>query len=107
MGVESNIPSAYHPIVRTPPVTGRKALYVGYPGETLVHFENMTPAESLPLMRYLYEHSAQPDQVYRHRWSEGDVVMWDNRCTMHYAVHDHGDQVRELNRVTILGDVPV
>lgn len=107
MGVDSDIPSAYHPIVRTHPVTGRKALYVGYPGETLTHIEGMTPVESLPLTRYLYEHSTSPDRVYRHRWNDGDVIMWDNRCTMHYAVHDYGDQARELNRVTILGDVPV
>lgn len=53
------------------------------------------------------DHSTRPDRVYRHRWSNGDVVMWDNRCTMHYAVHDHGDDARrELHRISIVGDRP-
>ena len=69
--------------------------------------ESMTDAESLPILKFLYEHSVLPDHVYRHRWRNGDVVMWDNRCTMHYAVHDYGDAVRELHRITIKGDKPV
>ena len=51
----------------------------------------MTVAESRPLLDFLYEHSTTPDNVYRHMWQVGDVVMWDNRCTMHYAVHDYGE----------------
>ncbi|MEJ6684297.1 MAG: TauD/TfdA family dioxygenase [SAR86 cluster bacterium] len=101
------IPSAFHPVVRTHPETGRKALFVGLPGETMGCLESMTDAESLPILKFLYEHSVLPDHVYRHRWRNGDVVMWDNRCTMHYAVHDYGDAVRELHRITIKGDKPV
>jgi len=105
-GVEGEPPHAFHPIVRTHPETGRKALFIGHPGDTLPHFEDMTEAETRPLLDYLYEHSVQPDRVYRHVWEDGDVVMWDNRCTMHYAVHDHGTATRILHRVTIKGTAP-
>jgi len=100
------IPEQYHPVVRTHPETGRKALFVGHP-ETCTNFENMTVAESRPLLDYLYAHSTQPDAIYRHVWKPGDVLMWDNRCTMHYAVHDYGSQVRNMNRVTVKGTKPV
>ncbi len=106
VGKESDIPASLHPVVRTHPETGRKALYVGHPGDTMRRFEDMTPEESLPLITFLYEHSTRPDRVYRHQWTEGDIVMWDNRCTMHYAVHDYGEQVRELHRISITGDTP-
>ena len=106
-GVEGEPPHALHPVVRTHPETGRRALFIGHPGDTVPCFEDMTEAESRPLLDWLYAHSTQPDRIYRHRWQQGDVVMWDNRCTMHYAVHDYGDQVRELNRITIRGTVPV
>ncbi|WP_137920372.1 TauD/TfdA family dioxygenase [Hydrogenophaga sp. 2FB] len=99
------VPSAVHPIVRTHPETGRKALYVGHP-DTAHSIEGMTLAESRPLLDFLYEHSTTPDNVYRHMWQQGDVVMWDNRCTMHYAVHDYGEAERVLNRITLEGDTP-
>ncbi len=102
----SEVPSSLHPVVRTHPETGRKALFVGHPGDTMRRFEDMTTEESLPLIEYLYEHSTQPDRLYRHRWTEGDVVMWDNRCTMHYAIHDYGEQTRSLHRISISGDTP-
>jgi len=99
-------PSALHPVVRTHPVTGRKSLFVGNPGQTAMHFEGMTVEESLPLLTYLYQVSALPDLVYRHHWSPGDLVMWDNRCTMHYAVHDYGEATRVLIRCTLEGEEP-
>lgn len=105
-GHEGAIPEFYHPVVRTHPDTGRKALFVGHP-ETCTNFENMTVAESRPLLDYLYAHSTQPDAIYRHMWKPGDVLIWDNRCTMHYAVHDYGMQTRNMNRVTIKGTKPV
>lgn len=102
------VPSTYHPIVRRHPETGRDALFLGKPGSTVTHFEGMSAAESLPLLTYLYEHSVEPDRIYRHHFRNGDVVMWDNRCTMHYAVHDYGDTaVRNLYRISIQGDTPV
>lgn len=105
-GHAGEIPAYYHPVARTHPDTGRKALFVGHP-ETCTNFEDMTEAESRPLLDYLYKHSTQPDSTYRHMWKPGDVVMWDNRCTMHYAVHDYGMQVRNMNRVTVRGTKPV
>jgi taurine dioxygenase len=95
-----------HPIVRVHPETGRQALGVGRPGESVSGFEGMSDEESRPLLGYLYEHASRPEFLYRHRWSPGDVVMWDNRCTMHYAVHDYGDEERTLNRVTVNGIPP-
>ena len=106
-GKTTDIPFAIHPVARTHPETGRKALYIGRPGDTVPHFDRMTPEESLPLLDWLYRHSTQPDRIYRHAWRNGDVVMWDNRCTMHYAVHDHGEATRSLHRVTVKGTVPV
>ncbi|GAF44159.1 TauD/TfdA dioxygenase family protein [Rhodococcus wratislaviensis] len=103
---EQDIPEAVHPLVRTHPETGRKALYITHT-ENLLRVEGWTREESLPLLEYLYNHSIGPDNLYRHMWREGDVVMWDNRCTMHYAVHDYGNQDRALNRVTLKGEVPV
>jgi len=100
------VPSASHPLVRTHPETGRKALFVGNPEETLVHLEGMSVAESRPILQFLYEHSTTPDNIYRHRWQAGDVLMWDNRCTMHYAIHDYGNEVRRAFRTTIKGEVP-
>jgi len=99
-------PTALHPVVRTHPVTGRKSLFVGNPGQTAMNFEDMTIEESLPLLTYLYQTSTAPDAIYRHHWSPGDLLMWDNRCTMHYAVHDYGDAVRMLIRCTIEGEEP-
>jgi taurine dioxygenase len=93
----------YHPVVRTHPHTKRRALALGRI-ESVPYFEGMTEAESRPLLRFLYEHATRPDLVYRHRWSPGDVVMWDNRCTLHYAIHDYGDAPRDLLRITVLGE---
>jgi taurine dioxygenase len=106
MGADlKDLPTAVHPIVRTHPETKRKALYAGHK-ETAQQLDGMTYEESRPLLDFLYEHSTQPDNIYRHMWGEGDVVMWDNRCTMHYAVHDYGEQERVLNRITLKGEVP-
>lgn len=106
LGVDpKDIPSAVHPLVRTHPETERKALYVGHK-ETAQLIDGMSAAESRPLLDFLYDHSTTPDNIYRHMWHEGDVVMWDNRCTMHYAVHDYGEQERVLNRITLKGEVP-
>lgn len=95
---------AVHPVVRTHPVSGRKALYVNA-GFTR-RFEDMTVAESQPLLRYLVEAATTPDLCYRHQWTAGDVVMWDNRGVMHFAVHDYGDLNRVMHRVTVQGDEP-
>ena len=95
---ESDAPSAVHTLVRTHPETGRKALYIGHP-DNVMGIEGMTEAEGRPLLNFLYEHSTQPDNVYRHMWRAGDVVMWDNRCTMHRGTdYDDLRWVRDMQR---------
>ncbi|GAA4340120.1 TauD/TfdA family dioxygenase [Pigmentiphaga soli] len=98
--------TAWQPAVRRHPESGRDALYVGHPEQAL-HFEGMTREESEPLLRFLYTHGQRPDFCYRHIWKKGDVLMWDNRCTMHFAVHDYGMQPRLMHRITLNGDVAV
>jgi taurine dioxygenase len=90
-----------HPLVRVHPETGRRALAVCRPPDSVVGIDGMTAEESLPLLAFLYQHVQKPEFVYRHRWQPGDVVVWDNRSTVHYAVHDYGDEARTLHRVTI------
>jgi taurine dioxygenase len=94
-----------HPVVRTHPVTGRKALYVSR--AFTLGFEDMTAEESEPLLSQLVRHAVAPDITMRHSWRKGDLVMWDNRSVQHYAIHDYGDAERTLNRVTVIGDEPV
>jgi len=93
-----------HPVVRTHPETGRKALFVNS-GFTIA-FEDMTAEESRPLLSQLCRQAVTPDLTMRHGWHEGDLVMWDNRSVQHYAIHDHGDTPRRLHRVTVEGDTP-
>ena len=77
----------FHPVLRVHPDTGRKALYVS---EQMVdHFEDWSVADSTPLLDYLFALSARPAHTYRHRWAPGDLIVWDNRCTMHYAPLDY------------------
>jgi taurine dioxygenase len=97
--------AATHPVVRKHPETGREALYVNA-GFTQ-YFENMTREESRPLLNYLVSVGSSSDISMRHRWQRNDVVMWDNRCVMHFAVHDYGDAAREMRRVTVRGEVPL
>ena len=79
--------STSHPVVRMHSDTGRKALYVS---EQMVdHFEGWSVADSTPLLDYLFAFSVRPAHTYRHRWQPGDLVFWDNRCTMHYAPLDY------------------
>jgi taurine dioxygenase len=94
-----------HPVVRTHPITGRKSLFVN-PLFTQ-HFEDMSAEESKGLLDYLYKHLTRYEFVYRHRWQPGDVVMWDNRCCLHYAVHDYGEAKRVLHRTTVVGGKPI
>ena len=94
-----------HPVARTHPDSGRIALYVN-PHFT-VRFEDMTRDESRALLRFLNAHATRPENVYRHRWRAGDLLMWDNRCTMHYAVRDYDDSMpRLMHRTTAAGEVP-
>ncbi len=96
---------ATHPVLRTHPETGRQALYVN--GGFTYAFEGMTERESRPLLDYLVGLGSSLDLTMRHTWAPGDVVMWDNRCVMHYAIHDYDDAPREMHRVTVCGEAPV
>jgi len=98
-------PPQAHPVVRTHPHSGKKALFVN-PHFT-IGFEHMTEEESAPLLGVLYGAATKPENVYRHRWRPGDVVIWDNRSTMHYAIRDYTeDMPRKLHRTTAGGDIP-
>lgn len=96
--------STHHPVVRTHPETGRKALYVNR--QTTVAFEDMTEAESKPLLDYLCQHAHRPEFTCRFRWRNGSVAFWDNRCTQHVAVNDTKMSRRVMRRLQIEGDPP-
>lgn len=95
-------PPVAQPVVRVHPETGRKALYVS---EMMTsRFAGMTREESAGLLQYLFRHSVQPEFTYRHHWKVDDLLMWDNRCTLHLAPADYThDQPRHMHRITVLG----
>lgn len=95
---------AEHPVVRTHPETGRKALYVNV--AHTARFAGMTEEESRPLLRYLFEHSVRPELTCRFRWRVGSLAMWDNRCAMHNPINDYHGFKRVMHRITLAGDVP-
>ena len=93
-----------HPVVRTHPETGRKALYVNV-GHT-THFQGWTQGESLPLLEYLFAHQVRPEFTCRFRWQRGSLAFWDNRCTQHNPVNDYQGFKRVMHRITLAGDKP-
>jgi alpha-ketoglutarate-dependent taurine dioxygenase len=93
-----------HPVVRVPPVTGRRALYVEAASTTRI--VELTPAESAHILDLLFEHLKSPDFTMRHRWSVNDIAIWDNCAVMHYAVPDY-DGPRIMQRVELAGGRPV
>jgi taurine dioxygenase len=99
-------PDVAHPIVRTHPATGRKALYVTE-GEC-IGIEGMPDDEARPLISELHAHCIRPEFQYRHKWQVGDLLMWDNATSMHLAICDYQlPQRRLMYRTTVIGDVPV
>lgn len=93
-----------HPIVRTHPVTGEKALYID--SSYGIGIEGMTPDESGPLIRFLSEHITQPAFQCRLRWEPDMLVLWDNRLCVHQAYNDYQGHRRELYRTTVAGEKP-
>ena len=100
----SDAPSYVHPVVRTHPVTGRKALYVNR--LMTVQIEGIPFEESEELLAFLFDHLERPEFVYQHVWRPGDLLMWDNRCTLHARTDFSAEERRLLRRVTILGEKP-
>jgi taurine dioxygenase len=94
-----------HPVVRVHPESGERGLFVNPTFTTRVL--GLSRLESSALLDLLHRHAAAPEHVVRHRWQEGDVVIWDNRSTMHLGVRDYGEAHRVLHRVTVRGDVPL
>ena len=100
-----------HPVVRTHPVTGRKAIFVN-PMFTR-RFETMTVEESVPVLRYLHEHATRPELTFRFRWTPGTLLVWDNRVVLHNALDDDFGAARTgtgfrrvLHRATLAGERP-
>jgi len=100
----ADAPQAVHPVIRTHDQTGRRSLYVT--AMFTQQFVGWTAAESAPLLAHLWARSTRPEYQARHRWSVGDLVMWDNRCLQHFAVHDHGDEPRTMHRCQVVGPIP-
>jgi taurine dioxygenase len=94
-------PPIAQPIVRVHPETGCKALYIG---EKVECFVGMTREESKPIIDFLCRHATRPKYTYRHQWRANDILIWDNRCTMHAALGDYDDDFpRHMERTTVLG----
>ena len=93
-----------HPLVRTHPVTGRRALFVS-PVYT-VGIEDLTPEEAKAILGFLFAHLTQDEFIYRHKWREQMLLMWDNRCTMHFAEGGYDGHLRLMHRTTVMGDRP-
>ncbi len=89
------------PVVRTHPESGRKSLFIS---QRASHFEGWSQEESKPLLQYLCAHATQAEFVYRHRWVPGDLLIWDNRCTLHQALGDYDrQQIRYMRRTSVKG----
>ena len=101
----SEAPRAEHPVARAHDETGQRALYVCRAFTR--RFVGWSREESASLLEYLFHHSVRPEFQARHAWSAGDLMMWDNRSLLHFAVHDHGDASRLIHRVQVEGTRPV
>jgi taurine dioxygenase len=97
-------PNPTHPVVRTHPETGRKAIYVNV--AFTQEIVGMEKARSDALLKHLYAQAAIPEHQCRFRWQVNSIAFWDNRSTQHYAASDYWPAVRRVERVTVIGDRP-
>jgi len=103
--IREGVPHYAHPVVRTHPATGRKALYVNR--LMTIAIEGLPEAESDELLNFLFDHQEQRRFVYEHVWRVGDILMWDNRCTLHARTDFSSAERRLMRRITVLGEKPV
>ena len=101
---EKTYPKVEHPVVRTHPETGRKALYVN--AAFTQSIVGMDPEEFDALLKRLYAQAAIPEYQCRFRWRRNSIAFWDNRACQHYAASDYFPAVRRMERVTVVGDRP-
>ncbi|MDO8315371.1 MAG: TauD/TfdA family dioxygenase [Rugosibacter sp.] len=102
--MEEQLPNATHPVVRTHPVTKRKALFVN--AQFTIAIKGMRKTESRALLDLLYAQATIPEYQFRLHWEAGTMAFWDNRPTQHYAVNDYHPHRRTMHRVTVKGDRP-
>lgn len=95
---------AEHPVVRTHPETGRKALYINI--AHTARFKDWSVAESAPLLAWLHEHQSQAALTCRFQWRPGSLALWDNRAALHFPVNDYHGHRRVMHRITLQGDRP-
>jgi taurine dioxygenase len=101
---DGSFPEAVHPVVRTHPVTGRKALYVNRAFTTRIL--GLSATESRAVLDFLFAHQENPEYQCRFRWQPDSVAIWDNRCAQHHAIWDYFPQVRSGIRVSVIGERP-
>ncbi len=102
---EADALEAEHPVARTHPETGRKALYLSR--SHTIRFRDMSEDESAPLVEFLQAQQTRPEFTCRVRWTPGTLTVWDNRCTQHSAINDYHGQRRHMRRLTVGAQTPV
>ncbi len=102
---KTEYPSAIHPVIRTHPETGKKAIFVNKFFTTRIL--GLEPQESKFILNFLFSHIEKTEFQIRYRWNKNDMAFWDNRCTIHKALWDYFPHERKGRRVTIKGDIPV